>query len=93
MVDVVVELNGALLVANDPWGAAFQVVAHERLAGVAGIEVLEVAARLVGRARPLARRRVSDEGLHRHRILPVKLRGALRLKACQEEYKASPGDS
>ena len=69
MVDVVVDLDGALLPLDDPGGAGLEVVAHHRLLLVAGREVLVVAAEVVVGAGHLALLLVVGEGLDEHRVL------------------------
>ena len=71
MVDVVVLLDGALLVLDDALGAGLEVVAHQGLVGVVGGKVLEVAAELVAGAGLLALALIPHEGAHVDGVLPV----------------------
>ena len=43
MVDVIVPFQGAFGSSDDPGGALFQVVAEQRLFGISGLEIFEIA--------------------------------------------------
>ena len=84
MVDVVVGLDGALPVDDDPHRAAPQVVAHHGLPLVPVAEVLEVAAFLVLGARGLAVGGGADKGLNSDGVLPEKKDYRVVLDFCFE---------
>ena len=72
VVDVVVRLQRALPVPDDPPGAALEVVAHQGLPLVARVEVLVVAAVAVGGAGVAAGGGGADERLHGNGVLPAQ---------------------